>query len=160
MASPEMMAAFLEWKASNYDFRRLLKGYLDAAGFTASELGEPGADYEDQLFPCSGEFTDSYDVELEVLDLLSSSDLMRIKDDLTGFHSMAFDLVEQDELQPGDWEAAGRDFHYTRCCCGSGFWDGDWSNGDELANICDTFPELNMYGTRNDSGDLVEVYFM
>lgn len=156
MASPEMLAAFHEWKASNPDYGPLLKGYLDAAGFTAHEDTEGG----DQLFPCSGEFTDSYDVELEVLDLLSSSDLMRIKDDLTRFHSMAFYLVENDEMQPGDWEAAGREFHYTRTHQGCGFWDGDWSNGDELAKICDAFPELNMYGTRNDSGDLVEVYFM
>jgi len=44
------------------------------------------------------------------------------------------------------------DFWYTRNGHGTGFWDGDYEEGDALTKIADSFHEVNTY--EGDDGQL------
>lgn len=52
-----------------------------------------------------------------------------------------------DGLAPDDEEKAGRDFWYTRCGHGCGFWDGDWPEpaASDLTQACKDFRSLDLY---------------
>lgn len=39
----------------------------------------------------------------------------------------------------------GHDFWLTRNHHGSGFWDGDWPNGEELTKVAHSFGECSLY---------------
>ena len=158
MATPEMLEKHRVWLHERLDYKHLFKGYIQAIGFTAHAVDDEGED-RDSLFTGAGDFDSNWDVWYEIKDIILDEDLQTIMDDLTAFHTAAEALVDDDEKRGGDWEQAGVDFHFTRNSHGAGFWDGDWSNGDELTSISEPFSTLEMEGKRDSNGELVEVYF-
>ena len=63
------------------------------------------------------------------------------KKDLNKFWSKAKNLLADDEGSR-EWT---HDFWLTRNGHGSGFWDGDWDNGDELTKIAEKMGEVELY---------------
>ncbi len=82
-------------------------------------------------------------------DDLAPETLDRIKAECAAFMSDHADAV------PSDRETeAGRDFWYTRCGHGAGFWDGDWPEpaATALTAAAEAFGSLDLY--RGDDGKL------
>jgi hypothetical protein len=87
---------------------------------------------------------------------MSQEALDKIEKDVRAFLDKASDLIENDtDKHQGDFKQAMHDFCLTRNGHGAGFWDGDWSNGDELTKISKSFGELNAY-----VGDDGKIYTM
>ena len=48
------------------------------------------------------------------------------------------------------WEQFEHDFVLTVNGHGAGFWDGDWTSGDKLTEICKMLPEIEVYKGDDD----------
>lgn len=155
MASPVKLHELKTWLSEKpLDRRKLFYGYTQALGFTARDEAD-----DEPLFPGPGEFNDNWDVWGEIHGLISDEALATIVADLEDFEKWATTLIENDNVSAGDWHQAGVDLHYTRNGHGSGFWDGDWSNGAELTRFAKAFGSFEMTGRRDDDGLLTAVYF-
>jgi hypothetical protein len=86
---------------------------------------------------------------------MSAEALQKIKKDVDKFLDQASDLIDNDKTLGSNYAQAMHDFCLTRNGHGAGFWDGDWSNGDELTKIAKSFGELNAY-----VGDDNKIYTM
>lgn len=118
------------------------QGYIEAMFFTSTGTGDDG-DMEDAGFAD-----------------LAPETLTAIIADCAAFTAAA---LASDALKRGDrplWPSlddetqAGRDFWYTRCGHGCGFWGGDWEEpfAPELDRIARTFSNVDLY--RGDDGKL------
>jgi len=56
-----------------------------------------------------------------------------------------FDIVDDCKIECDEYERLQHDFILTVNRHGAGFWDGDWKSGDELTEICRSFPEIEVY---------------
>lgn len=125
------------------DLDQFLTGYFQALCFTATCDDEDG----DALWGGSGEWTRSWDAD-ELILTLQWADIDRLIRDALKFLEEAKSDTELWNVVKGDLEHAGRDFHYTRCGHGSGFWDGDWPTAieDRLTRLANRFTELSLWG--------------
>jgi hypothetical protein len=127
-----------DWlELAEYDQRLadFFEGYFLALGFTAT-------DYDgNQLFPCSGEFTDYYDSE-DIRKKIDDSDLPNYFSEAFDFFCRATDSDSCDDCL--DWAAFGANFHYSRNGHGTGFFDSDLKNRDYLQNLAKNFGELEL----------------
>jgi len=77
---------------------------------------------------------------------MSKEALDKIAKDIKAFLDKASDLIDNDEGKyQGNYGHAMHDFCLTRNHHGAGFWDGDWTNGEELTKIAHSFGEMNAY---------------
>jgi hypothetical protein len=125
------------------DLDQFLTGYFQALCFTASCDDEDG----DALWGGSGEWTRNWDAD-ELILTLQWSDIERLVKDARQFLEEVKSDPELWEVVKDDLEHAGRDFHYTRCGDGCGFWDGDWPTAieDRLTRLANRFRELSLLG--------------
>lgn len=103
------------------------------------------------LFSTNDESTDSGGYPLDenygVADIAPET-MERIVDDCNRFYDaveragidLDSALIDQDDCP---LENAGKDFWFTRCGHGCGFWDGDWSEAveDKLTKLAESFGE-------------------
>lgn len=68
--------------------------------------------------------------------------LANLQQELDSFWEATQHLYTEDEI---DDNAIEHDFFLTRNGHGSGFWDGDYQNGDELSKIAESYGEDNGY---------------
>lgn len=74
---------------------------------------------------------------------LDQSVIDAAKKDLEAFFDKAADFLDDgDGNIPTNWP---HDFWLTRNGHGAGFWDGDYENGDKLAEIAEEFGEVDLY---------------
>lgn len=59
--------------------------------------------------------------------------------DLKAFIVTAGDLLADTDIN------AGHDFWLTRNGHGAGFWDGDYTNGDQLTTLCKPYGVIDLY---------------
>jgi hypothetical protein len=117
-------------------------GYLEAALFASHDMNEEPLGEGDTLDALYGP------------DDFSSAALADITGDCLGFLSLASqnnDAVEAIQAAP---RQTGRDFFFTRCRHGAGFWDGDWpsSVGRFLTDWAHTFGDASF--RVNDDGQI------
>lgn len=102
---------------------KLLKGYLDCALWsTTGDNGDP--------------LDTMYSIEDIDEDFLEQAEL-----DCDSFYNSVKDILK-DESQ--DLEEVGHDFWLTRNGHGSGFWDGDYIEGEKLSNVAKGFGEISI----------------
>lgn len=116
--------------------------YLNAMAFTAT------TDDGNSLFPCQGEFTDSYSGEQELTKLLDVETINRLRQDCENFYA------ENCHLLNGEDERAGADFHFSRNGHGVGFFDRDCYDGNEatLQQASKRYGEAKLYGEHDENG--------
>lgn len=72
-----------------------------------------------------------------------------IQEDCRDFYEANFELIQSSECSRSPEysveEMAGHDFCLTRNGHGAGFWDGDWSKGDELTKASKPYGTQNLY---------------
>ena len=128
-----------DWRIlTSYDseLSDFVEAYLLAVGFTATNFdGEP-------IFPCQGEFSDSYDWG-EVAEKIEPQELNSFIGSAVDFFCLAKNsgLVRIDE----DMQAFGANFHFSRNGHGTGFWDSDHPHKSELQAMAKTFGGLELY---------------
>lgn len=120
-----------------YDFNLVdfLDGYFLAVGFTATDCeGEA-------LFPCRGEFSDYYDT-FDILKKIPESELADFYCSAIGFYVKVSQSGLLDDST--DWALAGHNFHLSRNGHGSGFFDSDFKNSEELQKMSEQFGGLEL----------------
>lgn len=127
------------------DFRKLpdiLRGYIEAAFFTAPRPGEYGddSDADSSAIPEEYDFPD-----------LAPEALQSMRRDCEAFTRANLPAIETLESGSFDGEQIGRDFWFTRNGHGVGFWDrkaeGDAEQAalDALDNAARAFGESDLY---------------
>jgi hypothetical protein len=89
----------------------------------------------------SGEFAsdNSFGHENYDIDDISQSLRDQSEIDLKAFIVTAGDLLSESDIN------TGHDFWLTRCGHGAGFWDGDYTNGDQLTELCKPYGNVDLY---------------
>lgn len=159
MASAELIAKVNGLESPLDEF---VSGYLQALGFTGRGERE-GVDHsqdwtDEQAFEGSGDFDQNWNVWEEIQDHISDDELTEILDDCSAFLETAKPFIESDADNEANWSQAGTDFCFTRNREGAGFWDGDWSNGDELTKQSKPFGTHCLVVVRNEEDEIVSVY--
>lgn len=120
------------------DKEEFIVAYMQAALWSSCDLNDP-ADNPDML----DEKYSPYDLTPEARKVLIEN--------CEVFLDLAHETIEESECTRSasslwnKWSIAGHDFWLTHNHHGSGFWDGDWSNGDKLTQFCRGFREINFY---------------
>jgi hypothetical protein len=128
-----------ENKFDALEFDTFLDAYIEAALWAETAIGDPKEEEEGDRFDSSFQtmgYTEE-DISKETMD--------QMKEDCTKFLNENYDLIKNDEDNAGNFEQAGHDFWLTRAGHGAGYWDGDWSNGDELTAACKKFKNIDLY---------------
>lgn len=100
------------------DFEKFVSGYIEAALFSSCDEEEVPLDknYGPEDF--------------------TPHAMKEIRKDCKKFYKENYEMIKESV------EQAGRDFWFTRCGHGAGFWDGDWpENGDKLSEASKEFGE-------------------
>lgn len=92
-------------------------------------------------------------------DDLSKDALNRIVRDICNFSNQAHDLIAKACTGVGyDLRQAGRDFFYTRCGHGVGFWDRNLGEvGDQLSKLASGFGDVFPSYNRDANGECVDL---
>jgi hypothetical protein len=129
-----------DWKellSYDCDLESFCQAYLLAVGFTAtSSEGEP-------LFPCQGEFSDSYDWQ-EIAETIDQQELNSFIGSAVDFY---FRAKSQKLIEPKeDLDRLGANFHFSRNGHGTGFWDSDHKHKQKLQELAKTYGEQELRG--------------
>lgn len=89
----------------------------------------------------SGEYagTDTFQHENYEIDDISESFRNQSEGDLIDFLESAGDLLSESDVD------AGHDFWLTRNGHGAGFWDGDYTHGDKLTELCKPYGPVDLF---------------
>lgn len=89
----------------------------------------------------SGEYASDNSFEHENYDTSDISESLRdnSRADLIAFLESAGDLLSESDVN------AGHDFWLTRNGHGAGFWDGDYTHGDKLTELCKPYGNVDLY---------------
>lgn len=149
----------LKERQDSIAWKQFFKGYIQALGFSGRSVTGEDDDNDGPAFEGSGDFDSNWDVWEEIKGKIDREDLQQIIDDIDGFLESADDLIRSDEKRGDDHERAGTDFCFTRNGEGAGFWDGDWSNGDELTDLSKPYGTFSMEVQWDEGGKLLNVWF-
>lgn len=133
-------------------FMEFWRSYTQAVAFTSMEDDEEGRG--NSLFSGSGDFDSNYpDAWGTYAEHLDQQERDEMLIDAAGFFMEAKDLIEGEDAR------AGRDFHYSRCGHGCGFFDGDWDDlGDTLQRMAKTYSTLELMGSLDEDGEITQAY--
>ena len=101
----------------------ILRGYLEAVLWAETDGDDP--------------LDSKYEIEH-----ITKDSIKQAKYDIYAFMKKALDLFTYEELK--DPDQIGHDLHLTRHGHGSGFWDGDYKNGEDLTKICEKMGSVNV----------------
>ena len=102
-------------------FDQFLDGYIEAALFSSCDVDDTPLDSKFSVTDLAPETVESF------------------KADCRKFYDENFSLISNNLTD------AGRDFWFTRCHHGAGFWDGDWpEHGDKLTEASKAFGEIGL----------------
>ena len=116
-----------------------LKGYFEAMGFTATTDDE-----EEKAL-----WTSSYSAE-DVLKVIPEDSFKSLCEDCVGFLMECWKAGQTEILS--SMNRAGHHFHYTRNGHGTGFWEGEWENGDALSGIAEVYGTAELWGQQGEEG--------
>lgn len=133
------------------DLSPFVQGYIQAAFFTNEATGVSMVEWlepENQEALAEGQLDGELPTDAGFSDLHPDT-LARLHTDCSDFEAKARHLLSQAYARGYTRDQAGRDFWFTRCGHGVGFWDRDILDrddlGEKLSDVAKEFGNLDAY---------------